>query len=295
MDDNTSPQPPKDSQDRKSDEDFLNDPLDLPGEPDTDDWTSSLPKRSWRRPLIIVAVVIALIAGGFAAWQLLAGSGDDTAQENQQTTQSTEDANVPAVSDDTSDNETLPESRTDVPAVTDTDSTRTSTPRMEVAYPTSWTLVEGDDDVTLESPAFSFTTADGAQIEDGVFRLYIRQGAREQDSSYIGRGVATQSSEPLTYTAPATGQREETNVSFFGLDNTSHIAYLFVAGNFSLDPGDTLGPDFAQNSDTYIIAGGFSSPTVEDDLQFLKMPPDSFLRSNAYQQALDIIRSLQLL
>lgn len=288
--DDTQPPIPKNTQ-QESDDAFFDDPLDLPGEPDTDDWTSSLPKRSWKRPLLLLGIVVVILGGAFYAWTFI--SSEDSANTNEQAVATTEpEVELNAEAGGTNSDATT---RDDVPAVSETESTRTRTPRMEVTYPTTWALVEGDDDVTLESPAFSFTTADGAQIEEGIFRLYIRQGARDQDSGYIGRGVAAQASEALTYTAPATGQREETNVTFFGLDTTNHIAYLFIAGNYSLDRGDTLGPDFAQNSDTYIIAGGFSSPEVNDDLQFQKMTQDSFVTSNAYQQALDIIRSLQLL
>ncbi len=271
---------------KQSDEEFFNEPLDLPGEPDTDDWVSSMPKRSWKRPIIIAVVIILIVFGGFFAWQLLTDTNDtDT------TDQATEQvAPTPAAS-----NQAEPgASEDDIPAVTSTEQAKTSSPRMEVTYPTNWTLTEGEDDVTIESPAFGFTTANNTVIDDGVFRLYLRQGARESDSNYIGRGVASLASESLTYTDPALGQREDTNVSFFGLDRSDHISFLFIAGNFSLSVGDTLGPDFGQAPDTYIIAGGYSSPALEDDLEMHSMSPQVFQSTNAYKQALGIIRSLRL-
>lgn len=271
----------------QADEEFFNEPLDLPGEADTDDWTSSLPKRNWRRPLIVIVAVTALGVGGFFAWN--AFSAEPNQEENDASQEETNTTNeLTETSEETASGD-------DVPPVTDTETVRTTTPRMEVTHPVSWTLTEGDDDVTLESPAFRFTTADGTSIDNGVFRLYFRQGAREVDSTYIGQGVAAVNSEPLTYTNPAPGQREETNVSFFGANSTNHISYLFIAGNFSLSPNDTLGPDFGQDPDTYIIAGGYTSPALEDDLAMHPIPVNAFQETNAYNQAIDIIRELQLL
>jgi|GEM_PF-789264 hypothetical protein len=273
---------------RQTDEEFFNEPLDLPGEPDTDDWSSSMPKRSWKRPAIIAVIVILLIVGGFFAWSVF---GADTNQEETDATQ----AESEAAGDTTEESATTVAGGDDVPPVGDTETVRTSNPRMEVTHPTSWTLAEGEDDVSIQSPAFQLTTSDGTQIDNASFKLYLRQGAREIDSTYIGQGVAAISSETLTYSNPALGQREDTNVSFFGNGTTNHISYLFVAGNFSLSPNDTLGPDFGQDPDTYIIAGGYTSPALEDDLAMHPISVSEFQDTNAYSQALDIIRSLSLL
>ena len=271
------------------DDEILGEPLDLPEQQNDYKQPSKTkktrPARNWKKPLVIVGVVLLLAGGGFAVWTLLDNDESDEAATQEQ----------PITDEETAAAENVLDPSDDVPEATDTETTRTSAPRMEVTYPTTWTLTEGDDDVTVESPAFSFATRAGEQIDNGVFRLYFRQGARDADSTYIGQGVAALPSQQISYTDPALGQREDTNLSFFGMNETNHLAFFFVAGNFTLEPGDTLGPDYGQEAETYIIAGGYSSPALEDDLEMHQVPIDYFQSTRAYEQAIGIIESLQLL
>jgi|AntRauTorckE6833_2_1112554.scaffolds.fasta_scaffold00037_72 hypothetical protein len=266
-------------------DDYLNEPLDLPGEPDTQDWSRSMPTHSWHKPAIIVGSIIVVLAGAGFAWMQLGQSSpaDDTQEE------SALSEPEPVVEE-----ESLPTDQ-DIVDVTDTETIRTRTPRVEFAHPTSWKVSDADGYVRVVSPEFTYTTSDSEVIENGVFRLHFRQGATEPESNYFGRGFASRPSETLTYSDPALGQREETNLSFFGLDNPNNFAYLLIAGNFSLAVGDTLGPDFANESDAYIIAGGYATSTLTEGIDTKKVPLDYFDTTNAYRQALDIIKSLKIL
>ncbi|MEX0748509.1 MAG: hypothetical protein WD467_00655 [Candidatus Saccharimonadales bacterium] len=168
-------------------------------------------------------------------------------------------------------------------------------PALEFTYPNNWAVAEDEEAGTIlvRSPALSFQTVDGASV-DGHFKIYLRQGAREQDRAYIGRGIAARASETLTYTEPTENQREETSISFFGLDSSDNFAYFFIAGNFVLEPGQSLGGEYGADEDTYIIGGGYSSPDLADDLAVHSVPLDSFDETDEYATALDIIRSIRI-
>jgi hypothetical protein len=165
---------------------------------------------------------------------------------------------------------------------------------VKLKYPDTWKVTETSDaGIRLESPQFSFITNEEGSVA-GVFRIYIRKGARESDSKYIGRGYAISPSEKLTYTNPGNDQRKETLITKFGLDEPTNFAYFFIAGNFQLNKGDTLGPTYGKEADTFIIAGGYASSQKAGDMGFYTVAPDLPATSNAYKQAVGIIASLQL-
>jgi hypothetical protein len=147
--------------------------------------------------------------------------------------------------------------------------------------------------VRLESPDFSYQTTSKGTVT-GNFRIYIRKGARTVDGKYIGRGYAFQPSEKLVYAQPALGQRADTYLSLFGLDTPDNFAFFLIAGNYNLNKGDTLGPDYGKEIDTYIIAGGFSAKDQKDDLATNPVSTEMVKISNAYKQAQVILKSLQL-
>ncbi len=182
----------------------------------------------------------------------------------------------------------------DIPAAGETVTFKSSQPRMELTHPKTWTVTENTGGVRIESPEFSYETLGSGEVS-GYFRIYIRQGARQADSAIIGRGVASLASEKLTYTAPVTGQRPETNMSFFGLDTDDHFAFLFIAGNFSLNKGESLGPDYGKEPETFLVMGGYSAKDLTDDMATNQVSLEYFQTTEAYKQAIDIIKSLKLL
>jgi hypothetical protein len=191
--------------------------------------------------------------------------------------------------------ESEPSSTTDIQTVTATKTLKTDFPRVELTYPENWVVTENKEQsgIRIESPEFTYTSITGSPIK-GNFRVYVRQGARQQDSKYIGRGVAAQPSESLMYANPIASQRPETNLSFFGLDSADNFAYFLIAGNFSLQKGESLGPEYGTEPETYIIAGGYSSTELAEDLATNPVPVEYFSTTQAYKQATEIVKSLKI-
>lgn len=268
----------------KTDEEIYGQDIQLPDEEAT--YRPPSPHKDRKKlPFIIIGLVVAaIVIGAGAAAFMATRNGDDEAAPV---------AEAPAADED-DEAETAEDSDG---ATTDfsLEQGRSSNPRVEFAYPDTWDLFEQDGGVWFESPALSFTTIDGQEVGDGFFRLYIRQGARDIDSEYIARGVASRSSEPLTYENPATDQREDTLLQFFGQDSGANTAFILVSGNFNLSPGDTLGPGFGVDGESYIIVGGYTSDALEDDLATHPVSSEYFTSTNAYDQTLGIIKSLRLL
>lgn len=186
-------------------------------------------------------------------------------------------------------------SEKDVPDVAETKDFENGFLGLKLTYPANWTAVEDDNrtELRLESPEFNYQTASTGAV-DGYFRIYIRRGARDVDGQYIGSGYAIQQSQKLVYSNPAEGQRADTLLTLFGIDTPDNFGFFMIAGNYNLNQGDTLGPDYGKEAETYIIAGGFSSKTLEDDMATNPVSPELVQTSNAYKQAIKILESIQV-
>jgi hypothetical protein len=261
---------------------FLGAPVDLPG---GSDGTSKRPKSPKQRgninkKMLFIGLGIVLIFGiGFGVWKFV--FDNEPAQQPGNATET-----------GVSDGPQTEQISRDIAVTQDFESFRSIRPRLEMSYPSNWEVTE-EDGIRIQSPSFSYETLDSGSVE-GFFQIYIRQGARDVDSKYIGRGVSIMPSETLVYSDPLPDQRTETNLSFFGIDTTNHFAYFLIAGNFELKTGDTLGPDYGREAEAYIITGGFSSAELEDDMATHQVPTDWFQNSNAYQIGIDIIESLKI-
>ncbi len=233
-------------------------------------------KKRKKYPFVIIFILL-LAALGYGSYKI--GSRKPTAKPASSNTQSP--SVVPAAKD--------------VPDTADTKVYENGFLGVKLTYPSNWTATETEnkDAVRLESPDFSYTAASDATV-NGNFRIYVRKGAREVDGKYIGRGYAMQASEKLVYAQPAPGQRADTYLSLFGLDTPDNFAFFLIAGNYNLVKGDTLGPAYGREAETYIITGGFSAKDLKDDLATNPVAPDLIATSNAYKQAQDILKSLQL-
>jgi hypothetical protein len=234
------------------------------------------PKPRWYL-VPIVLLVLGLI--GFGIWKFVL-SDKPKPESNQNTaSQDSQTSNTPTVAD--------------VPDATSTKEYSNGFMGLKLTHPDTWVVTEANNGVRLESPTFDYQTEAKGKV-NGQFRIYIRKGARTNDGTYIGRGYAIQPSEKLTYSNPAPGQRTDTNLTLFGLDEPTNFAFFMIAGNYSLQKGDTLGPGYGKEAETYIIAGGFSEKTLTDDLATNPVNPDLLKTSNAYKQAVEILKSLQL-
>lgn len=257
-------------------------PVELPGEESKSVQPAPAPskRRGFKKPLIILLVVLIVAGLGLAAWKVLGKKPKPASQANTNA-QPTQPASVPKAT-------------SDIPSVTSTKDFTAQTLAVEFKYPSSWTATEKDGGISVISPTFSYQTKTGSNVK-GYFKVYIRNTARSIDSKYIGRAYAVQPTQKLTYLNPNPNQRKDTYLSFFGYDDGSNFAYFMITGNFpNLKKGDTLGPNYGKEPGTYIIVGGYADASLKDDLQFNQMPPDSFNGSNAYKQALDILKSLRV-
>lgn len=236
-------------------------------------------KPSKRQKLIYAGLfILFLIILGFGAYKLgsrkPATENSGASAEQQATSQSSEK---------------------DVPDVAETKDFENGFLGLKLTYPANWKAVEDDNrtELRLESPKFNYQTASTGAV-DGYFRIYIRRGARDVDGQYIGRGYAMEQSKKLVYSNPADGQRADTFLTLFGIDTPDNFGFFMIAGNYNLNQGDTLGPDYGKEAETYIIAGGFSSEELADDMATNPVSPELVQTSNAYKQAIKILESIQI-
>ncbi len=232
---------------------------------------------SGRRKKLLILISIILVAGVvFTAWKLFKPKSSEKSPNPASQSQPNP-----------------PPQASEIPSTAGKKTHKSSAVGIEFAYPSDWTVSEKDGGIHVASPQFDYETASGENTT-GTFRIYIRKGAREVDSKYIGRGVVIKPSEKLVYTEPAAGQRKDTNLSSFGYDSSDNFAYFLVAGNYELKKDDQLGPNYGKEADAYIIVGGFGSPDLVDDLQFTEMSIDNYTSPPAYQQGIEILKSIKL-
>ncbi len=231
----------------------------------------------FKKSIIWIGIIIVILAVGYEAFRVL--TKKQTAPVKQVAVQTAQ---------------TAPSLPKDVPDAGATKPYSNTALGVKLSYPDTWKITEmPDQGVRIESPEFSFISNEQG-TQNGLFRLYIRKGARMSDSKFIGRGYALAPSEKLIYTKPANDQRKDTLITQFGLDKPDNFAYFFIAGNFQLSKGDTLGPHYGNEPETFIIAGGYSGPKLTEDMATYTVAPDVTTTSNAYKQAVMIISSLQL-
>ncbi len=266
--DNESPSKPDDP---------MAQPLDLPGgetqQSPHQNFQSTKSRKSFKKPLLILLLLLALGGIGFSIWKMLSKPR-------------------PTVPPQTNEPTAKPLPTQSEAAAKGFKNFTAETLAVEFSYPDNWTVAEKDGTITVKSPTFSYQTTQGTT--NGYFRIYIRKGARSVDSKYIGRAYAVQPTQQITYTNPAVSQRKTTNLSFFGYDDASNFAFFMITGNFNLKKGETLGPNYGKEAETYIIVGGYSSAEDKDDLSFRMISPSSFQQANAYKQAIEILKSLKV-
>ena len=235
------------------------------------------PKPRRTKPIIIAILILLVI--GIVTVVLLKVFGDKNTSETVAPSQ-TETVKVDPVT-------------RDVPDAVNTETFESATLGIDLSYPNTWKVTEADNGMRIESALFTFKDANQTEIK-GNFKIYMRMGARPVDSAYIGRGYAIAPSEKLTYTKPAPGQRTDTLITSFGLDEPVNFAYFMIAGNFQLAIGDTLGPNYAKEADAFVIAGGYASAVQKEDLATTEVSASTYAQTNAYKQAIDILKSIRV-
>lgn len=232
-----------------------------------------------RRTIFLLIGIILVVAIGLAAWKFIPSKNETPkpAQSNQNQTQSSASAPADLGIGDTALSQDY----------------KSDFLRMNFKYPGSWKVSEQNNSVTVKSPTFNLQENNGMQ-STGYFKIYIARGASATDGKYLGKGYAVAPSEKITYSEPVAGQRKDTYLTNFGIDTPDNFAYCVVQGNFNLAAGDTLGPKFASEPDSFLITGGFATDGEKDGLATKVVSQDYFATNQAYKAAVEIIKSLQL-
>lgn len=253
---------------------------EMPPAPNLEDEGAPQPPKLKKSPkgfIVVAVVVLVLAAAGVVGW-LFFMQGDPATPTQENTAQTPEAADATG----------------DVPEAQNTESFTSSPYRLTFMHPKTWTVTENNDNsLLIQSEDFTYQTTSG-ETKNGNFRLYVRKGGDPADSAIIAKGVAISQSIPLAYKNPTAAQRKETNLSLFGLDNTDNFAFMLITGNFDLKKGETLGPNFGNEAETFIIGGGFSEPGLEPGMATNPISPDNFQNTNAYKQAVSIIETFEI-
>lgn len=226
---------------------------------------------------LIVALILIVVssAAGFAAWKLLLAKSNPTAANTVSETENQNEAPAENTLNDLTQEYTSDRLLVDI------------------KYPAAWKAEEDAGEIIVYSPETEVTAANGETVPV-EFKVLIKQGADKTDSEYLGRGFAVEKSEPIKYNDPATGQRQKTFVTNFGLDSSDNFAYFIVQGNFNLKKDETLGPDFAGEADAILVSGGFYSKDSEDKTKLISLDPDNYKSDETYLTAIEIVKTLRL-
>lgn len=254
---------------------------EMPPPPVLDDETPPKPpqlKKSPKKGLLVVLIVIVVLGiAGATGWFFFMRNNDQPSSQ----------ANKPAAE--------TPAATDDVPEATNTETFTSSPYRITFQYPKTWTVTEDNDNsFVVQSQEFTYKLAAGG-TKKGYFRIYVSKPADAADSAIIAKGVAIQPSTKLVYTKPTPAQRTETNLSVFGQDTENNFAFLLITGNFALQKGDTLGPNFGKEIETILIGGGYSDPSLTQGMAMNPVPVNGAQDTNAYKQAIAIIQSFEIM
>ena len=226
-----------------------------------------------KKLIMIVGIILLLSAASYAIWNFFIS---DDRKISAPSTQSETKKPAPEISND----EVLK------------DHESAGLLSIDFKYPISWDVTENDGGVTAKSANFKYKTVDNKEV-DGYFKVYVRKGARAVDSKYIAKGYASRDSQKLEYKDPALGQIKSTLLQTFSYDKPTDFSFFFLASNFNLKVGDTLGPNYGKEPETILVVGGFSDASLTDDLAMNTVPVDKYENYKAYKQALSIVQSLQ--
>ncbi|HYF96784.1 MAG TPA: hypothetical protein VD947_01960 [Patescibacteria group bacterium] len=273
----------EDKTDEQSNPDLPENPLSIPKDVNQEQIPparASISKRTIIYRLVLAVIILAVITGAlFAAWKLIPSKNDNPAQssENQAQTKTPEDQDPESDIGDSRLSETY----------------TSDFLRIDFKHPQSWKITEENSGLIIKSPTFKLQENTGAESLS-YFKIYIKRGATEGDGKYLGRGYAVADSEKIAYADPLPGQRKDSYLTNFGLETPDNFAYFIVQGNFNLMKGDTLGPKFASEADSFLISGGFSTDEQKEGLSTKIVSQDSYSGYPAYSTAVEIIKSLQL-
>lgn len=234
-------------------------------------WRSKKPSKKVVIILLILIAVTAIAGGTFIFLDKKSSNKSQT-----QTTANTSGTN----------NESAEQTKTSA-----TKSYKNDTIKIELSYLNSWALKEDVDKVVLTSPKISYTKKDGTTAKNS-FRVIVQKGINQIDSNTINNAVAVKISELIKYTAPAKDQRTESYLSFLGKTKDAFKFFLISSGKeYQVD--EKVSGSLPLGQDSYIVAGGYGT-SADDNFGFDEIAVDKIDQDDAYNQAVDIVKSLKL-
>ncbi len=233
------------------------------------------PGRGKKVALILLVLILIAGAAGGAWWFLKKPSSSSTA------------TTVPNSSNDQTNTSQQPAQ----PETVTIKTFKSTAIGVELSYPSNWKTNESGNQVVFTSPEISYVKKDGTTAK-GSYRLIVQKGYTQTDSTTINNSVAVKTSELIKYTAPATGQRTESYLSFLGTDKQT-FRFIMVTSGKQYNPGNTVAATLPLTQDSYIVVGGYGKGGGEN-IDFDAISPDKIQQNEAYTQSVDIIKSLKI-
>jgi hypothetical protein len=175
---------------------------------------------------LIVLLVLLLLAGAAAGAYLLLKKPKAAQPDTDKTATSQSTAKEPADDAEQADLKTYDSSNF----------------ALSFKYPSDWTVSDTTAGLTAMSPKTTLTASDGSQKSAAVV-LHIRPQAASIPEFKAGSATAVLDSKNVTYSAPATGQRGSTYLSYLQYASTTTkgaLDSIYITGNFGYKKGQNI-------------------------------------------------------
>lgn len=107
-------------------------------------------------------------------------------------------------------------------------------------YPDTWSVADAATKLTVTSPAFTLTDADGKQVSTHA-QVVIRSRQTTLAEFSGGNGVAALQSQKLTYKKPTQNQRAQTYLTFVRYANSpAGLDALYITGDNGYQAGQSV-------------------------------------------------------
>jgi cytoskeletal protein RodZ len=242
-------------------------------------------KRS-RKWVILAIVLLALLIAGLGGAYWLLNKKPAAKQQTASTQQPVEDSTpdeTPAATDQAAD-------------LKEYSSTNFS---LGLSYPGDWKISDTANALTFTSPAQTLSGADGQDVSGAVV-VTIRHQQNSLPEFKDGNAVAVLDSKNVAYTAPATGQRGNTYLSFLQYAATTikgTLDAVYITGNSGYKKLQTIPQSDVVKIDPLVTvrfvecdAGKACSPTSDA----VGVNADSWAASESYKTIETMLKSLSI-
>lgn len=181
--------------------------------------TSKAKKRSFKwlfKLLLALAILAALAISGYEIYHFLTRPISENTPKT--------DTNV------------TPPAPTPAPETSEIEKFSSTEFKLSFNYPGDWTVDEAESLLSVTSPTFSLPSSEGGDV-DGTISLIIVPTTNDV-TDFPTRAVASLSSQKFTYDTPASGQRQESYVSFAG--TTTGLSAVYITGDNAYTKGATI-------------------------------------------------------